>query len=252
MNITNYKFNQYQRIDETELDEEILGDILKKRLVTQKEEGYSFEDYCGTMNTGKGRITIVPAYNTNLATMMEYLERKQCQCLKATLKPHEEYPKMYKISNVFESYARCILCSMPAQSCPLKEKKRAFDTDKNLYIQQSKGANLEADIVIKNESESIVVDVKFKDGLKKHNIREDRLQILAYALKWNCKIVGHIFPSSNSNLSINITTINRKDENKSHKDEHYYVQVFLPTDEVDDTWKDTIIDHLFNPGKHYK
>lgn len=57
--------------------------------------------------------------------------------------------------------------------------------------------NTKPDIIIRNpiNSKQLVLDVKYKNLANNRGARNDRLQILAYALMYNCDNVGIVFPS---------------------------------------------------------
>ena len=55
--------------------------------------------------------------------------------------------------------------------------------------------NVKPDIVVYNDENGkyAVFDVKYKNSFNMQSSRSDRLQILAYALMFNCVDVGNIF-----------------------------------------------------------
>lgn len=73
-----------------------------------------------------------------------------------------------------------------------------------------------------------VYDVKYKDGNKRHGNREDRLQLLAYGLIYNCDQVGHIFPCNGESTKNEMSDIAFYDNKKTIK----YHSFFLSSDET--------------------
>jgi 5-methylcytosine-specific restriction endonuclease McrBC regulatory subunit McrC len=105
----------------------------------------------------------------------------------------EMYIRTYLKNNGFASYKNPY--SKRFQLLKYDEKWSIFEgTEKGMgdYI----GGTIKPDIVIKDSQngEYIVFDVKYKNYLNKHYVREDRLQLLAYALMFNCSHIGLIFP----------------------------------------------------------
>ncbi|WP_096200030.1 5-methylcytosine restriction system specificity protein McrC [Bacillus sp. FJAT-45350] len=108
----------------------------------------------------------------------------------------EMYVRAYLKKNGFASYKT--KDSEPLQLFKYDDKKSIFEgTEKGMadYI----GGPIKPDIVVKNikTDEVIVFDVKYKDFKNKRYAREDRLQLLAYALMYNCSHIGLIFPKQN-------------------------------------------------------
>lgn len=107
----------------------------------------------------------------------------------------EIYIRAYLKNNGFSSYKNSD--SIKLQLGKYDDKKSIFENSKRgmaNYI----GGVIKPDIIIRNpkNNEIIIFDVKYKDYRKKRYAREDRLQLLAYALMYNCSHVGLIFPQN--------------------------------------------------------
>ena len=72
-----------------------------------------------------------------------------------------------------------------------------------------------------------VFDVKYKNSFNMQSSRSDRLQILAYALMFNCVDVGNIFPTQNGRKN----TYYRRNKINSHEEmSRYYNQLNIAID----------------------
>lgn len=235
-----YEYKQYDVINIEDINNQHFLDELSE-LVTIRNGNYYLDKYCGSIALDHCEITIKPAYNADLYHMVNYLKMNNPEDLDSECKPLFE--TIYDMWMLFECYARSVLNEIVNSNgylCCL-DSKNPFDRNVQSYIQPTTNKEdklLRPDIIIKKESEYIIFDAKFKDGFKKYNIREDRLQILAYALKWNCNKVGHIFPSIDGNLRIEETEISRKSG-----DIGKYIQIFIPT-QTNNWDKDKILNYI--------
>ncbi len=81
--------------------------------------------------------------------------------------------------------------------------------------------NAVPDIVLKKEDseEYIILDAKYKDPEDRED-RDDRLQILAYAVLYDAKQIGHIFPADKNQYENDEFTI---ESEKKLKYKMYYI-----------------------------
>lgn len=115
-------------------------------------------------------------------------------------------PYAVSMSRLFELYARACLKRAGIRSertrdgglymLPYDSKARVLSQSGNgcaSYIQ----GNVKPDIILCNPETGryAVLDVKYKNDLNGGYAREDRLQLLAYALMYGCDQVGIIFPT---------------------------------------------------------
>lgn len=195
-----------------------------KQIFIEKDDGYHLDNYCGKLSFINYEIIIRPALNADLNFMVNYLCKHDGDCLQGECMPLLD--TMYRMDMLFECYARTVIKKVLEDICFCdKQAKNPLGEAAICYLQSKPKEKLMVpDIVIEKDGSCVIFDVKFKDGYKKHNIREDRLQILAYALMWNCKRIGHIFPSTDGEFKIKKTEIMRKNSDKD-----VYIQMFIPT-----------------------
>lgn len=166
--------------------------------------------------------------------------RNNCQKSKEKkeLQIEDKEDKLYEMPTLYEVYVRCLIrkyvtdknwvvltglkqcdtsrgdyknCNVINATC-----KKVCDIQKANFQFQNTSETIDAqvylegdvipDIVLKknNEEEYIIFDVKYKTGKTNAGTRSDRLQILAYAYMWNCKLIGHIFPERSRDDILNI------------------------------------------------
>lgn len=109
----------------------------------------------------------------------------------------EMYVRTYLKQNGFYSYK--IETDSGIQLLKYDEKKSIFEKSNrtnNEKLANYIGGNIKPDLIFKknNTGEIVIFDVKYKFYNNRQNVRDDRLQILAYALMYNCSHVGLIFP----------------------------------------------------------
>lgn len=222
------KYKQYDSIDQEEF-KIVFGSDLSK-IFDIKDDRYMFKYYCGTFHNGNYEIIIEPVYKIDITFMLKIIDKEQAkeinqiECNSIIL---------YKTEELFEEYARAVfekfLFDLDGYTCKKEKGKNPIMEDDSWYIQKNKSELIIPDIVVRHKNQCVVFDAKYKNGRKKHNIREDRLQLLAYALMYNCKTVGHIFPLPKDDQSdepiIEVTRI------KNEGDSGSYIQIFIPTNE---------------------
>ncbi|MGE6753642.1 5-methylcytosine restriction system specificity protein McrC [Rossellomorea sp. NPDC071047] len=115
-------------------------------------------------------------------------------------------PYAISMEKLFEFYIRAYLKNNGIASYILKDHNRIFlhkyDDKKSIFTNTKTGmanyigGSVKPDIILENPNtkEVIIFDVKYKDYKNRRFAREDRLQLLTYALMYNCPHVGLIFP----------------------------------------------------------
>lgn len=116
-------------------------------------------------------------------------------------------PYAVSMSKLFEMYVRaCIKRSgIPSYKTASGDqifllqydhKSKVLEHNSTGYARYISG-NTKPDIIIRNpvNEKQFVLDVKYKNLENNRGARSDRLQILAYALMYNCDNVGIVFPS---------------------------------------------------------
>lgn len=117
-------------------------------------------------------------------------------------------PYAVSMSKLFEIYVRACLKRSGLNSYMTEHNDiRILQYDLMAKVLGQSGKNysdyisgsIKPDIIIYNpiNEKYIVFDVKYKDITNSRNAREDRLQLLAYSLIYDCDDVGIIFPSIN-------------------------------------------------------
>jgi len=119
-------------------------------------------------------------------------------------------PYSISMDTLFEAYVRAYLKRNGINSYKKRRPNEPFlekyDTkidvlSEELSLESSeyiKGP-IKPDIIIRMEGRNpVVLDVKYKNHKNKYSAREDRLQLLAYALMLDCIHVGHVFPGDNN------------------------------------------------------
>lgn len=151
-------------------------------------------------------------------------------------------PYAISMDKLFEMYIRAYLKRAGIKSYASKEKGLhllKYD-DKTAVLQQKAKAfsryiagNVKPDIVVYNDENGkyAVFDVKYKNSFNMQSSRSDRLQILAYALMFNCVDVGNIFPTQNGRKN----TYYRRNKINSHEEmSRYYNQLNIA---IDTNWE---------------
>lgn len=125
-------------------------------------------------------------------------------------------PYAISMERLFELYIRAYLKkngiasykngdSKQYQLLKYDEKMSIFGKGAKKGVANYIGGTVKPDIVIKNiqTGEIIVFDVKYKDYTNKLYARNDRLQLLAYALIYKCSHIGIIFPTPLNGEKVN-------------------------------------------------
>lgn len=122
-------------------------------------------------------------------------------------------PYAISMERLFEVYVRSYLKKCGILNFDTTEtvglKLEAYDSKYPVLREKDKstamyiGGTIKPDIIIRDLSTNkiTILDVKYKDFSNKRNARQDRLQLLAYSMMFNCSNVGLIFPSFNSSES---------------------------------------------------
>jgi 5-methylcytosine-specific restriction endonuclease McrBC regulatory subunit McrC len=150
-------------------------------------------------------------------------------------------PYAVSMSKLFEMYTRAYLKRAGIKSYLSDEPGLhilQYDYKAKVLAQSGKGystyirGNIKPDIILYNSltDKYLVFDVKYKNLENSRFAREDRLQVLAYALMYNCDSVGIFFPtiSSSGNVYYEKNEI-MTNENRRR----FYNQVELSIDAVE-------------------
>jgi 5-methylcytosine-specific restriction endonuclease McrBC regulatory subunit McrC len=94
------------------------------------------------------------------------------------------------------------------------------------------GGNVKPDIIIFNPrtDKYVVFDIKYKNLLHRKTSRADRLQVLAYALLYDCENVGIIFPALDGTENI---YYERNEIASIEQKQRYYNQLEIAVDTID-------------------
>ena len=140
-------------------------------------------------------------------------------------------PYAVSMSRLFELYARACLKRAGVRSC-LSEgdgvRMLEYDGKARVLAQSGSGyadyirGNVKPDIVLYDPEHDryAVFDVKYKNPLNSRYAREDRLQLLAYALMYDCDHVGIIFPSPDGEK--NVCYEKNEIESVEHRRRYYH------------------------------
>lgn len=140
------------------------------------------------------------AYYNNVLDYAEMIDREfAMDCTGSIKQTGFIVPYAINMQMLFEVYVRYrlkqYLKNGPLKMKPFLDSKRVLQNE-DLYI----SGKIIPDIILTyNNVVYSVLDVKYKNLYKEYhsNVREDRLQLLAYGLMYNPLHIGHIFPGEN-------------------------------------------------------
>ncbi len=151
-------------------------------------------------------------------------------------------PYAVSMSKLFEMYVRAYLKRAGIKSylsnaegihiLKYDYKSKVLSQNASVYSNYIRG-NVKPDIILFNPQTDkyVVFDVKYKNLLHGKTARADRLQVLAYALLYNCENVGIIFPTLDGTENI---YYERNEIESVEQRQRYYNQLEIA---IDTNWE---------------